>query len=37
MPVGPAKDQHLSLIQKEADDSLKARAIMQVRFSELEI
>jgi protein-L-isoaspartate(D-aspartate) O-methyltransferase len=36
MPLGPAKDQRLSLIRKEADDSLKALAIMQVRFSELE-
>ena len=36
MPLGPAKDQRLSLIRKEADDSLKARAIMPVRFSELE-
>src|SRR5215212_5476593 len=36
MPLGPAEDQHLSLIQKEADDSLKARSIMPVRFSELE-
>jgi protein-L-isoaspartate(D-aspartate) O-methyltransferase len=36
MPLGPAKDQRLSLIRKEADDSLEARAIMPVRFSELE-
>jgi protein-L-isoaspartate(D-aspartate) O-methyltransferase len=36
MPLGPAKDQRLSLIRNEADDSLEARAIMPVRFSELE-
>ena len=36
IPLGPAKDQRLSLIRKEADDSLRARAIMPVRFSELE-
>jgi protein-L-isoaspartate(D-aspartate) O-methyltransferase len=36
MPLGPAEDQRLTLIRKEADESLKARAIMPVRFSELE-
>ena len=36
MPLGPAEDQRLSLIRKEADDSLEARAIMPVQFSELE-
>ena len=36
MPLGPAEDQRLTLIRKEADDSLEARAIMPVRFSELE-
>ena len=36
MPLGPAEDQRLSVIKKEADDNLKARGIMPVRFSELE-
>jgi protein-L-isoaspartate(D-aspartate) O-methyltransferase len=37
MPLGPAEDQRLSLIEKDADDRVNARAIMPVRFSELEI
>jgi protein-L-isoaspartate(D-aspartate) O-methyltransferase len=37
MPLGPAEDQRLSVIKKEADGNLKARGIMPVRFSELEI
>ena len=36
MPLGPAEDQRLSVIKKEADGNLKARGIMPVRFSELE-
>ena len=36
MPLGPAEDQRLSVIEKGADDGVKARAIMPVRFSELE-
>ena len=36
MPIGPAEDQRLSVIKKEADGNLKARGIMPVRFSELE-
>jgi protein-L-isoaspartate(D-aspartate) O-methyltransferase len=36
MPVGPAEDQWLSLVHKSADESLDARQIMSVRFSDLE-
>ena len=36
MPLGPAEDQRLSVIKKEADGNLKTRGIMPVRFSELE-
>ena len=36
MSSGPAEDQRLSVIEKGADDGVKARAVMPVRFSELE-
>jgi protein-L-isoaspartate(D-aspartate) O-methyltransferase len=36
MPLGPAEDQRLSVIKKEAGGSLETREIMPVRFSELE-
>jgi protein-L-isoaspartate(D-aspartate) O-methyltransferase len=36
IPLGPAEDQRLSVITKEAGDSLETRGIMPVRFSELE-
>jgi protein-L-isoaspartate(D-aspartate) O-methyltransferase len=37
MPLGPAEDQRLSVVKKDAGDSLETRGIMPVRFSELEI
>jgi protein-L-isoaspartate(D-aspartate) O-methyltransferase len=36
MPLGPAEDQRLSVVKKDAGDSLETRGIMPVRFSELE-
>ena len=36
MPLGPAEDQHLSAVSKSADNAVEIRAIMPVRFSELE-
>jgi protein-L-isoaspartate(D-aspartate) O-methyltransferase len=36
MPLGPPEDQWLSLVHKSADESLEARPIMSVRFSDLE-
>jgi protein-L-isoaspartate(D-aspartate) O-methyltransferase len=36
MPLGPAEDQRLSVLKKEAGGSLETREIMPVRFSELE-
>ena len=36
MPLGPAEDQRLSAISKSADNAVEVRAIMPVRFSELE-
>ena len=37
MPLGPAEEPRLSLIQKGAEDTIALRGIMPVRFSELEI
>jgi protein-L-isoaspartate(D-aspartate) O-methyltransferase len=36
MPLGPAEDQRLSAVSKSADNVVEVRAIMPVRFSELE-
>ena len=36
MPLLPAEDQRLSAISKSADNAVEVRAIMPVRFSELE-
>src|SRR4051795_1548104 len=36
MPLGPAEDQRLSVVGKSADGAVAVRAIMPVRFSELE-
>jgi len=36
MPLGPADDQRLSAVSKSADSATEIRAIMPVRFSELE-
>ncbi len=36
MPLGPADDQRLSAVSKSADSAIEIRAIMPVRFSELE-
>ena len=36
MPLGPAEDQRLSAVSKSADNAVEVRAIMPVRFSELE-
>ncbi len=36
MPLGPAEDQRLSIVRKSADTTNEVRAIMPVRFSELE-
>src|SRR5215204_4265747 len=36
MPLGPAENQRLSVVKKDAGDSLETRGIMPVRFSELE-
>ena len=36
MPLGPADDQRLSAVSKSADNAVEIRAIMPVRFSELE-
>src|SRR5215211_4337082 len=34
MPVGPAEAQHLTLVEKDADDRIGVRELMPVRFSE---
>jgi protein-L-isoaspartate(D-aspartate) O-methyltransferase len=37
MPLGPAEEQRLSLVQKSANNTIALREIIPVRFSELEI
>ena len=36
MPLGAAEDQRLSVVSKSTDSAVEVRAIMLVRFSELE-
>ena len=36
MPVGPADAQQLTLLEKDVDDSVRSRAVIPVRFTQLE-